>query len=382
MQRTIYSEEHELFRRTVRRFLESEALPRYDSWEEAGGTPDDFWLKAGQHGLLCPQIPEPYGGPGGDYRHLCVVSEELAALGLMAPNLQVHSDIVAEYVLNHGSEAQKRAWLPRMVSGEVRGAIAMSEPNTGSDLQAVRTRALRQGAEYVLDGAKTFVTNGAAAGLYIIVAKTDPSRGSKGVSLFLVPRDAAGLERTRTLDKLGLRAQDTAELFLKGVRLPAEAALLGKEGEGFACLMSELPQERLGIAVTAVAVAQRALDLALEYTRDRRAFGERILDFQNTRFRLAEIRAELEVAWAFLDKCIATHGAGALTVPEAAMAKLWTSELQGRVVDACLQLFGGYGYMREYPIARMFVDARVTRIYGGTSEIMKEIISRTFDEAP
>jgi acyl-CoA dehydrogenase len=379
MKRTLYSDEHELFRHSVRRFLTAEAVPQYDSWEENGGTPDEFWRRAGEQGLLCPQIPERYGGPGGDYRSLCIVSEELAALGLMAPNLQVHSDIVAEYVLNHGSKAQKLQWLPKMVSGEVRGAIAMSEPNTGSDLQAVRTRATRRGSEYVLNGAKTFVTNGAQAGLYIVVAKTDPTLGSKGISLFLVPREAQGFERGRTLDKLGLRGQDTAELFFRDVRLP-ESALLGKEGEGFACLMRELPQERLGIAVNAVACAQRAFDLTLRYAGERHAFGRRVLDFQNTRFKLAEIRAELEVAWAFVDKCVATHCEEQLTVPEAAMAKLWTTELQGRVIDACLQLFGGYGYMMEYPISRMYADARVARIYGGTSEIMKEIIGRSLDE--
>jgi acyl-CoA dehydrogenase len=379
VKRTIYSEEHEIFRLAVRRLLMAEAVPHYESWEESGGTPDEFWRSAGAHGLLCPQIPEAYGGPGGDYRSLCIVSEELAGLGIMAPNLQVHSDIVSEYLLNHGSEAQKLEWLPRMVAGEVRGAIAMTEPNTGSDLKAIRTTAIRRGDDYVLNGSKTFVSNGVRAGLYLVVAKTDPAKGGKGMSLFLVPKGLDGLKRGRVLNKLGLRAQDTAELFFDNVRLPL-TALLGEEGQGFSYLMSELPQERLGIAVTAVAAAQRAFDLALTYTREREAFGRPVLDFQNTRFKLAEIRAELEVAWAFLDKCIDAHSAGALTVPEVAMAKLWTTELQGRVVDACLQFFGGFGYMKEYPIAKMYADARVARIYGGTSEIMKEIIGRSFDE--
>jgi acyl-CoA dehydrogenase len=379
VKRTVYSEEHELFRLAVRRLLMAEAVPYYDSWEENGGTPDEFWKSAGAHGLLCPQIPEEYGGPGGDYRSLCIVSEELAGLGIMAPNLQVHSDIVSEYLLNHGSEAQKLEWLPRMVAGEVRGAIAMSEPNTGSDLQAIRTTAVRHGGDFILNGTKTFVSNGGQAGLYVVVAKTDPSQGSRGISLFLVPRDSEGFKRGRLLSKLGLRAQDTAELFFSDVRLP-QTALLGIEGQGFAHLMSELPQERLGIAVTAVAAAQRAFDLALAYTKERPVFGKPVLDFQNTRFKLAEIRTELEVAWAFLDKCILAHSDGTLTVPEVAMAKLWTTELQGRVVDSCLQFFGGFGYMKEYPISRMYADARVTRIYGGTSEIMKEIIGRTFDE--
>jgi acyl-CoA dehydrogenase len=379
VKRTVYSEEHELFRLAVRRLLMAEAVPYYDSWEDNGGTPDEFWKSAGAHGLLCPQIPEAYGGPGGDYRSLCIVSEEMAGLGIMAPNLQVHSDIVSEYLLNHGSEAQKLEWLPRMVAGEVRGAIAMSEPNTGSDLQAIRTTAVRHGDDFILNGTKTFVSNGGQAGLYVVVAKTDPSQGSRGISLFLVPRDLEGFKRGRLLSKLGLRAQDTAELFFNDVRLP-QTALLGIEGQGFAHLMSELPQERLGIAVTAVAAAQRAFDLALAYTKERPVFGKPVLDFQNTRFKLAEIRTELEVAWAFLDKCILAHSDGTLTVPEVAMAKLWTTELQGRVVDSCLQFFGGFGYMKEYPISRMYADARVTRIYGGTSEIMKEIIGRTFDE--
>jgi acyl-CoA dehydrogenase len=379
VKRTVYSEEHELFRLAVRRLLMAEAVPYYDSWEENGGTPDEFWKSAGAHGLLCPQIPEAYGGPGGDYRSLCIVSEELAGLGIMAPNLQVHSDIVSEYLLNHGSETQKLEWLPRMVAGEVRGAIAMSEPNTGSDLQAIRTTAVRHGDYFILNGNKTFVSNGGQAGLYVVVAKTDPSQGSRGISLFLVPRDLEGFKRGRLLSKLGLRAQDTAELFFNDVRLP-QTALLGLEGQGFSHLMSELPQERLGIAVTAVAAAQRAFDLALAYTKERPVFGKPVLHFQNTRFKLAEIRTELEVAWAFLDKCILAHSDGTLTVPEVAMAKLWTTELQGRVVDSCLQFFGGFGYMKEYPISRMYADARVTRIYGGTSEIMKEIIGRTFDE--
>ena len=380
MKRSIYSEEHEIFRLSVRRFLEAHAVPHYDAWEQSGRTPDEFWKSAGAHGLLCCQIPEEYGGPGGDYRSLCIVSEEMAALGIMAPNLQVHSDIVSEYVLNRGSEAQKRGWLPKMVAGEVRGAIAMSEPDTGSDLQAIKTSAVSRGDEFVLNGAKTFITNGDEAGLYIVAAKTDPSKGSKGISLFLVPRDTPGFARGRKLNKLGLRAQDTAELFFQDVRLP-RSALLGTEGQGFVYLMSELPQERLGIAVTAVAVAQRAFDLTLAYVRERKAFRRPVLDFQNTRFKLAEVRTELEVAWAFLDKCIEAHGNGALTVPEVAMAKLWTSELQGRVIDTCLQFFGGFGYMLEYPISKMYVDARVSRIYGGTSEIMKEIIGRSLDDA-
>jgi acyl-CoA dehydrogenase len=376
VKRNIYNTDHEIFRDSVRRFFETEAVPHFDSWEAEGLTPDSFWLKAGAQGLLCPQIPEEYGGAGSDYRYLSVIAEEMMALGLSAPNFCVHSEICADYVLKYGSPAQKSEWLPKMASGAVRAAIAMSEPNTGSDVQAVRTVARREGDSYILNGSKTFVSNGYQAGLYIIVAKTDPSKGSKGITLFLIPRETEGFERGRKLDKLGLLAQDTAELFLRDVRVP-RTAILGEEGRGFGYLMSSLPRERLGIAVQGVAAAQRAFDLALAYARERQAFGKRILDFQNTRFSLAEIRTELEVAWAFLDKCIIAHETDDLTATEAASAKLWTTELQGRVVDKCLQIFGGYGYMAEYPIARMYVDARVSRIYGGTSEIMKEIIGRS-----
>ncbi|MBL8628456.1 MAG: acyl-CoA dehydrogenase family protein [Rhodospirillaceae bacterium] len=379
MKRTVYTEEHEIFRESVHRFLEQEAVPHYQSWEDEGLTPDAFWKKAGEQGLLCPQIPEEYGGPGGDYRYLAIVNEEMALMGLSAPNFPVHSDISAEYILKYGSEAQKKEWLPKMVSGAVRGAIAMTEPNTGSDLQAVRTTAIRDGNEYVLNGAKTFISNGYQGGIYIVVAKTDPSKGAKGISLILVPRGTKGFEPGRKLNKMGLKGQDTAELFFNDARVPI-SNLLGEEGKGFAYLMSELPQERLAIASSGVGFAQRAYDLALAYAKERKAFGKSILDFQNTRFKLAEVRTELEVGWAFLDKCISAHMEREFTVTEAAMAKLWTTELQGRVTDTCLQIFGGYGYMLEYEIAKLYADARVTRIYGGTSEIMKEIIGRSLDK--
>ena len=378
LKRDIYDQEHDIFRASVRKFLEREAVPHNDAWEEAGITPKEFWRKAGENGLLCPQVPEAYGGPGGDYRYLAVVGEELGLAGLTAANIAVHSDIVAGYVLAYGSEAHKKKYLPQMVSGDVIGAIVMTEPNTGSDLQAIRTTAIRSGDHYLLNGAKTFISNGINAGLYVVAAKTDPTKGAKGISLFLVDEDLKGFEKGKRLKKLGLKGQDTAELFFTDVKLPVDA-LLGSEGQGFSYMMKELPQERLSIAIIAVASSQRAFDLALAYTRERKAFNQRIFDFQNTKFVLADIKAELDAAWAYLDRCIVAHGKGELDVPDAAAAKLWTSELQGRVVDRCLQLFGGYGYMLEYPITRMYADARIQRIYGGTSEIMKEIIARSLD---
>ena len=378
LKRNVYDEEHDIFRASVRKFLEREAVPHHDAWEEAGITPKAFWIKAGANGLLCPQVPEAYGGPGGDYRYLAVVGEELGLLGLTAPNIAVHSDIIAGYVLHFGTEAQKKKYLPSMVAGETIGAIVMTEPNTGSDLQAIRTTAVRSGDHYVLNGAKTFISNGINAGLYVVAAKTDPTKGAKGVSLFLVDEKLPGFEKGKRLKKLGLKGQDTAELFFNDVQLPADA-LLGEEGKGFTYMMQELPQERLSIAIVAVASCQRAFDLTVAYTKERKAFNQRIMDFQNTRFKLAEIKADLDAAWAYLDRYILAHGKGELEVVDAAAMKMWSTELQGRVVDSCLQLFGGYGYMQEYPIANMFADARIQRIYGGTSEIMKEIIARSFD---
>lgn len=375
LKRTIYEPEHEMFRTAFRRFLEEEAVPHHDEWEAVGITPKDFWLKAGDQGALCPQVPEEFGGVGGDYRYLAVINEESAYAGVTGANFAVHSDIVAAYLLNHGSESQKATWLPRFVSGEAIGAIAMSEPGAGSDLQGVRTVARREGNEYVINGSKTFITAGQLADLIIVVAKTDPTLGAKGISLILVEADRAGFRRGKKLKKIGLKAQDTSELFFDDVRVPVEN-ILGEEGMGFSQLMAELPQERMAIAVVAMASSQRALNLTVDYVKERQAFGKAVFDFQNTRFSLAEMKAEIEAGWAFLDKCIAAHMDNQLDVHEAAMAKLWTSELQNRVIDCCLQLHGGYGYMEEYPISKMFVDARIQRIYGGTSEIMKELIAR------
>jgi len=376
LERTIYGQEHELFRASIRSFIEKELKPYHDQWEKDHIVPREFWRKAGAQGMLCPQIPEAYGGPGGDYRFLPVVIEEMFYAGGSGPGFGVHSDIVGSYLLNHGTEAQKHAWLPRMVTGEVIGAIAMTEPDAGSDLQAIRSTARREGDEYVINGAKTFISNGQNADLVIVAAKTDAAAKGRGISLLLVETDRPGFRRGRNLDKVGLRAQDTSELFFNDLRVP-RANLLGEEGEGFSILMRELPQERLAIAVSAMASAQRAFDLTVEYVKQRHAFGQAIGKFQNTRFKLAEMKAELAAGWSFTDNCIQHHVGGQLSAVDAAMAKLWTTEMQGRVVDGCVQLHGGYGYMLEYAIARLYLDTRVQRIHGGTSEIMKEVVARS-----
>lgn len=375
--RSIYDEEHTLFRDSVRKFFDKEMKPHHEEWEKEGIVPREFWLRSGEQGLLCPQVPEEYGGPGGDYRYLSVVNEELGFAGASGPGFAVHSDICAGYILKYGSEDQKKTWLPGMVSGEVIGAIAMTEPNTGSDLQGVKTTALLDGNHYVVNGSKTFITNGQNADLIIVVAKTDPKEGAKGVSLILVETNRDGYSVGRNLDKMGMHAADTSEMSFDEVRVPTSNLLGTEEGQGFVQLMQELPQERLSIAVGAQSTAQYAYDITVEYTKERKAFGKSIFDFQNTRFKLADLKTQLELGWAFTDKCIEHHARGALSASDAAMAKLWTTEMLGRVTDECVQLFGGYGYMNEYPIARLYTDARVQRIYGGTSEIMKELISRS-----
>lgn len=376
LKRHIYEPEHEMFRDAVRKFVEQEIAPHHETWEHDGRVPHALWLKAGAQGLLCPQVPEEYGGPGGDYRYLAIVDEELCLYTGCSTGFAVHSDIVGSYILNHGSEEQKKAWLPKMVSGEVIAGIAMTEPNTGSDLQAVKTSAILTGNEYVLNGSKTFISNGQNGHLFVVVAKTNPAEKAQGISLVLVEGDQEGFKRGRNLDKIGLKAQDTSELFFDNVRVPT-SNLLGEEGKGFVCLMQELPQERLALAIGAVSAAQKIFDITVDYVKERKAFGQPIAAFQNTRFKLAELKTELQVGWAFLDKCIDHHLRGELEPAEAAMIKLWTSEMQGRVVDECLQLHGGYGYMTEYAVARAYRDARIQRIYGGTSEIMKELIARS-----
>jgi acyl-CoA dehydrogenase len=374
--RTIFGEEHELFRDQARRFLEEEVIPHHAAWEEAGIVPRAVWRQAGAAGLLCPAIPEQYGGGGGTRLHSAVLIEETARAGASGLGFGLHSDIVAPYILAYGTEEQKKTWLPKLATGEVVGAIAMTEPGTGSDLQAVRTTALREGDELVINGSKTFITNGQNADLVIVVAKTDPAQGAKGISLVLVETDRPGFKRGRNLEKIGLKAQDTSELFFDNLRVPA-GNILGGEGKGFFLLMQELAWERMIIAIAAVAGAEAALDWTLTYTKDRKVFGQRVIDFQHNRFKLAEIKTEVQVARVFVDRLLGLLMEEKLDAATAAMAKYWTTDLHCKMIDECLQMFGGFGYMWEYPIARAYADARVSRIYGGANEIMKEIIGRT-----
>lgn len=374
--RPIYDEEHTIFRGAVRKFYEQEAAPYAEEWAKAGMVSREFWYKAGEAGLLCPQLPEEYGGVGGDYRLNAVVNEEQAYNRASGAALAVHSDIVAPYILDFGSDDLKDRILPKMITGEMVGAIAMTEPGTGSDLQGMKTTAKLDGNHFVVHGSKTFISNGQHCDFVIVACKTDPKKGAKGVSLVVVEADREGFRRGRNLEKIGQHASDTSELFFDEVRVPA-TNLIGSEGAGFMYLMQQLPQERLSIAVIAMAGAQRAFDITLEYVKQREAFGKPIMHFQNTRFKMAEMKTELEVGWAYLDQCLTRLVKKELDPASGAMAKLWTTEMQGRLVDQCLQLHGGYGFMTEYEISQHFTDARVQRIYGGTSEIMKELIGRT-----
>lgn len=373
--RTAYDDDLDMFRDTVRRLFERELLPRLDKHEQDGIVDRDFWRTCGEAGLLCPTVKEEYGGLGLDFRYNAVVAEELAYAGSSA-GLTLQSDIVAEYVERYGSEEQKRKYLPGMVSGEVISAIAMTEPGAGSDLQGVRTTAIKDGGDYIINGSKTYITNGQNCDVCIVVAKTDPTLGAKGTSLILVDADTPGFEKGRNLDKIGQHSADTSELFFHDVRVP-QSNVLGEEGEGFIYLMSQLPQERLSIAISAQACAQRAFDEAVAFTKDRKAFGRTVFEFQNSKFTLADLKSQLQVGWAHIDWCLNRHVKGELTTAEASAAKLWHTEMQARVCDAALQLHGGAGYMNEYMIARLWRDARVTRIFGGTSEIMKEVVSRS-----
>ena len=373
--RPVFDEGLNLFRDQVRKFFDKALTPHLDRWEEEGIIDRAFWLACGEAGLLCPTVPTEYGGLGLDFRYNAVISEELFYAGSTS-GITLQSDIVADYIVNYGSEEQKLHWLPKMVSGEAITAIAMTEPGTGSDLQAVRTTALRDGNHYVINGSKTYITNGQSADLIVLVAKTDPNAGGKGISLVLVEATREGFKRGRNLDKIGQNSADTSELFFEDVRVPTTNCL-GEEGKGFAYLMSQLPQERLGIAVQAQAGAQRAFDEAVKFTKERRAFKQAIFDFQNTRFTLAGLKAKLQAGWAHVDWAMARHLEGKLTAAEGSAAKLFHTELQWEVCDAALQLHGGAGYMNEYPIARLWRDARVQRIYGGTSEIMKEVVARS-----
>ena len=374
-----YTDEHHAFRDTVRRFVEREVVPHHREWEKQGYVPREVWRKAGELGFLCPALPAEYGGGGGDFLLSTIVTEELCWAGATGPLFYLHSDIVAPYLLHYGTEAQKRTWLPRMASGETISGICMTEPGAGSDVAAIRTRARRDGNELVVSGQKIFISNGQIADLFLVAAKTDPDAGAKGVSLVLVESDRPGFARGRNLEKIGMHAQDTSELFFDEVRVPA-SNLLGAEGKGFGYLMSQLPQERLLVAIGAVAAAESAIKWTLDYVRDRKAFGAPLADKQHVRFALTEAHTEVTVGRTFLDHCIALHLEGKLDTATASMAKYWLSDMQNRVIDACLQLHGGYGYMWEYPIARAWADARVQRIYGGANEIMKEIIARKLFE--
>ena len=378
MRRTLYDAEHEAFRDTVRTFLAKEVVPHAAEWDRAGIVPRELFAAAGAQGLLGMAVPEEHGGGGApDFRFNAVLGEEVMRAGVAGPGagLCLVNDVCLPYVLDLATEEQQARWLPGIAAGSLVPAIAMTEPGAGSDLAAITTTARRDGEDWVVDGAKTFITNGINADLVITVVRTDPAQRHRGISLLVLERGMPGFERGRNLDKLGQHAQDTAELSFSGVRVPA-ANLLGEEGRAFAHLVDRLPQERLGIAVAGVAGAAAALEWTLEHVRTRTAFGQPIGSFQNTRFRLAEIATEVDVAQAYVDACVLALGAGELTAVDAAKAKWWCTELQGRALDTCLQLFGGYGYMTEYPIARAWADARVTRIYGGTTEIMKEVVGR------
>jgi acyl-CoA dehydrogenase len=360
------------------RFLESEIAPRYDEFEKAEIFDRQSWLKAGQNGLLCAAIPEEYGGSGGTFAHESAIIEAISHIGVDGFGIALHNSIVAPYILHYGSEEQKKKWLPKMASGELIGAIAMTEPGAGSDLQGVKTRAEKDGNQYRINGSKTFITNGQLANLIIVVTKTDPSAGAKGTSLIVVETDEVeGFERGRNLDKIGLKSNDTSELFFNDVRVPTSNLLGLEEGQGFIQLMQQLPQERLQIGTTAIAMIERALALTIDYVKERKAFGKPVMDFQNTQFKLAELKTEATIGRVFYNDCVARHITGGLDPATASMAKYWLSDLQGKIMDECLQLHGGYGYMNEYPIARMWRDARVQRIYGGTNEIMKLLIARS-----
>lgn len=373
--RNIFDADHELFRDNVRKFLEAEAAPFHEQWEDEGQVSRELWRKAGEQGFLSPMVSEEDGGLGLDFRYNAIIGEEICRLGLSGIGWGLHSDIAVPYLCAYGSEYIKQKYLPGCISGDIITAIAMTEPGTGSDLQGVATTAKLDGDEYVLNGSKTFITNGQLADLVIVVAKTDPSAGSKGTSLILVEAGTPGFEKGRNLKKVGMKAQDTSELFFRNCRVPKEN-LLGAEGMGFVYLMQELAQERLSVAVGAVAVCESILEHTVRYVSERKAFGKPILTFQNTQFTLAQLDAEVTQARIFVDKCLELHVDGQLDAVMGAKAKLLTTELQGRVCDQCVQLHGGYGYMWEYPVARAFADARVQRIYAGTNEIMKLIIGR------
>ena len=374
--RTLFTPAHETFRDSVRRFMDEEVKPNDDRWQEQGFTDRDIWLKAGANGFLCASMPEEYGGSGADKLYSIVLIEEMARINCSSLGFGLHSEIVSPYLNRYGSDVLKKKYLPKMATGESIGAIAMSEPGAGSDLQSIKTTAIRKGDSYIVNGSKTFITNGWNCDLVIVVAKTDPTKGAKGTSLIVVDTSMKGFTKGKPLKKLGRRGQDTSELFFDNVEVPA-ANLLGQEGNGFIYLMQELPWERMQIAIGAVSLAEAAIGWTIDYVRERKAFGKTVAGFQNTRFKLAEATTEVQVARVFVDKCVELLLEGKLDAATAAMAKYWVSDIENRVIDECLQLHGGYGFMWEFPIARAYADARVQRIYGGTNEIMKEVISRS-----
>jgi long-chain-acyl-CoA dehydrogenase len=377
VERHLFDADHDAFRKTVRAFCEKEIAPHHDEWEAAGIVPRELWTAAGAQGLLGFMMPEQYGGGGSrDFRFNAVLMEEITRARGSGVGFTISTDIVSAYLLDYATDEQKARWLPGFCDGSIVTGIAMTEPGAGSDLQGIQTTAVRDGDHYVLNGQKTFISNGILADLVLVVAKTDPAAGYQGISLLVVERDMAGFTRGRNLDKIGLKAQDTAELFFDDVRVPV-ANLLGEEGKGFVYLMEKLPQERLAIAVVAAIACERMLATTLDYVKSRTAFGRPVGSFQNSRFVLAELATETQIARVFVDRCIEELNAGTLTVAEAAMAKWWTTELQKKVADSCLQLHGGYGYMSEYPIAKAYLDTRIQTIYGGTTEIMKEIVGRS-----
>ena len=379
IERTLFNAEHEAFRDSFRRFLAKEVAPHHEAWEEQGYVDREVWRKAGENGFLGMSLPEAYGGAAADKLFSVVQIEEISAAGFTGLGFGLHNEIVAPYILHYGTEEQKHKYLPKMVTGEIVGAIAMTEPSAGSDLQGVKATAIRQSDHFVLNGSKTFITNGWHADIVVVVAKTNPAAGAKGTSLLMVERGMAGFEKGKRLKKLGLKAQDTSELFFDNVKVPADH-LLGGEAQlnrGFICLMEQLPWERLQIAIQAIAAAQSAIDWTVAYVKERQVFGQAVAAYQNTRYTLAELQTQVQVARVFVDKCTDLLMHGKLDTATASMAKYWTSDLQCKVMDECVQLFGGYGYMWEYPITRAYADARVQRIYGGTNEIMKEVISRS-----